>query len=763
MRGAVLAAAWLVAGGCGSSAAPDDTPAAPSITRFAAAPQTLPAGGGEVTLSWEVARADRLSIAPGVGVVTGASRTVTVGATTTYTLRAENACCAATADVTVTVGGGGDVQVELSPRSVTLAPRGTQQFSATVTGTAVDGVTWSATGGQITAAGAYTAPDTGGGYIVRATSVADPTRSAAATVMVTGGVAVVEPFYREPYAQIMTPMPGAVYFAPATVRVFAHAPYAGRGTVNNYAPEVDFYLGTTKIGTVTRGPDDPIDEFIVTVTGVAAGSYELYARAVTPEGTFESVHVPITVIDAPPRGGPVLELAADRVLGGGEDLEIIGTPSARALITSANGARIRSAPGWSGRLTIRNADVIGLGAMDVSAVDVTVRGQASLEISGAVFDRCGPLRLGADEQATIVFGGNTIRPNALVPVNAEADYAGSHPSITFTGSSTAAKTFQGNNVGLSFVRFLSRRWTIGGDSDAEGNVLIGVRATLELDDSADNVIRGNFVYHRYPYGWSQGQNLQFLGSTQPIVVEHNVFRGSSWMIQGMDGEFRYNLLVDNINEAFFRYTAANTRIHHNVLVNVGYQRPYYPSNGFLFLGDGTQIYNNTIDAGGRQLGWVDNPVIRPPASGGSVRNNVITGLAYDGASVAITGGLAYGDYNCFHNPDAARLVRYEDGGKGAHDCGGGAGAADPRFAQARVVPFPFSDGDIWARRVTVSQILAFYRALYTPLAGSPVIDHGDPADDTGGARNTDIGAIGAGNAHPDDRFGSLGVAARAPR
>jgi len=36
-----------------------------------------------------------------------------------------------------------------------------------------------------------------------------------------------------------------------------------------------------------------------------------------------------------------------------------------------------------------------------------------------------------------------------------------------------------------------------------------------------------------------------------------------------------------------------------------------------------------------------------------------------------------------------------------------------------------------------------------------LVDAGDPGDDTGGARNTDIGAIGA-NPHPNDQFGRFG-------
>jgi len=660
------------------------------------------------------------------------------------------------------VDGGRDagsatfVQVDVTPRTVGLAAKATKQFTATVTGATNTAVVWSASGGSITAGGSYTAPATDGGYIVTATSVADPSSSASAAVTVTGGGAVIEPFYREPYAQVMTPMPGATYFAPATIRVWAHAPYVGSGNANNYAPEVDFFLGTTPIGTVTRGLDDPIDYYEAMKTGVPAGSYEVYVRTVTPEGSRESIHVPITVIEVPAHSGPVLDLTTDRVLSGSENFEILGTPSARALVTSANGSRIRSAPGWTGHLTIRNADLIGVGSMDVASVEVNVRGSSALEISGSVFDRCGPLALTADGQAPVIFTGNTLQPNTLTPVNDEADYAGSHPSITIDGSSSAAKRFQGNNIGVSFVRLATNHWMIGGDTDAESNILLGVRATLELNNSADNTIRGNFIFHRYPYGWSQGHNLDFEGSTSPIVVEHNVFRSSSWMIQSMDGDFRYNLLVDNINEAFFRYTEVGAKIHHNILINVGFQRPYYPSNGFNLLADNTAIYNNTIDAGGAQLGWVENPVIRPPGSGGNVRNNVFTGLAYDTENDVITAGLAYGDYNCFFNPDTNKLTRYADSGFGAHDCGGAAGTANPSFAQARSVPFPFGDGDIWSRRVTVSQILAFYRGMYTPASGSPLIDHGDPGDDTDGARNTDIGAVGAGNPHPDDRFGTFG-------
>jgi hypothetical protein len=357
----------------------------------------------------------------------------------------------------------------------------------------------------------------------------------------------------------------------------------------------------------------------------------------------------------------------------------------------------------------------------------------------------------------VTISGNTFQPNILTPVNDQADYAGSHPSLTIAGSSSATKLFQGNNVGVSFVRFdRSSHWLIGGDHDADGNVFIGVRAGVEMDNANDVTMRGNFAYHRYPFGWSQGHNLDFEGTNDTTLVEHNVFRGSSWMIQSLGGEFRYNLLVDNINEAFIRFNQAGTPIHHNLFVNVGYQRTYSPSGG-VTLSDGS-FYNNTVDVGGAKLGWFNGSFVAPMGQFTltSARNNVFTGFAYQSPTPLFdTGAATTADYNAFYNPDTTMLTRYADSGLGAHDLGGGADT-NPMFAQARVVPFAIGDGDIWLRNVTVSQILALYRGIYTPAAGSPLIDAGDPSDDTGGARNTDIGAVGAGNAHPDDQFGRFG-------
>ena len=97
------------------------------------------------------------------------------------------------ATATVTVNAPQVVAVTLSPTDATLVVNGTQQFTATVTGTTNTAVTWSVTetgGGAVDASGLYTASDTSGTYHVVATSVADPSKSATATVTVTAAIIV---------------------------------------------------------------------------------------------------------------------------------------------------------------------------------------------------------------------------------------------------------------------------------------------------------------------------------------------------------------------------------------------------------------------------------------------------------------------------------------------------------------------------------------------------------------------------------------------
>lgn len=86
------------------------------------------------------------------------------------------------------------VAITVSPTTATLSVGKTATFTATVTNTTNTAVTWSvveAAGGSVTSGGVYTAPAAPGAYHVRATSVADGTKTATATVTVQAGDVVV--------------------------------------------------------------------------------------------------------------------------------------------------------------------------------------------------------------------------------------------------------------------------------------------------------------------------------------------------------------------------------------------------------------------------------------------------------------------------------------------------------------------------------------------------------------------------------------------
>ena len=82
-------------------------------------------------------------------------------------------------------GSGTTVSISLTPATSSVVAGGTVQFTAAVSGSSNTAVTWSVTGGSISPSGLFTAPSTAGTYTVKATSAADSTKSATASVTVT--------------------------------------------------------------------------------------------------------------------------------------------------------------------------------------------------------------------------------------------------------------------------------------------------------------------------------------------------------------------------------------------------------------------------------------------------------------------------------------------------------------------------------------------------------------------------------------------------
>jgi hypothetical protein len=90
------------------------------------------------------------------------------------------------ASATVNVSVAQPISVSISPTKIAMPQKWQQQFSAAVSGSANTGVTWAiAKGtGTITQSGLYTAPQAVETDVVTATSQADNTKSASATITV---------------------------------------------------------------------------------------------------------------------------------------------------------------------------------------------------------------------------------------------------------------------------------------------------------------------------------------------------------------------------------------------------------------------------------------------------------------------------------------------------------------------------------------------------------------------------------------------------
>jgi len=168
-----------------------------------------------------------------VGTITGsgASATYTAPATagphTVTATSVANTSAFASAGVTVTAA---PITVSVNPTSASLLTNGTQQFTATVQNTSNTGVTWtvdgsssgSPTSGTITASGLYTAGTSTGNHSVVATSLADPTKSAAAVVTITASASgPCTPTSAPPSVTFCGPVAGSTVTSPVNVQAAA--------------------------------------------------------------------------------------------------------------------------------------------------------------------------------------------------------------------------------------------------------------------------------------------------------------------------------------------------------------------------------------------------------------------------------------------------------------------------------------------------------------------------------------------------------------
>jgi hypothetical protein len=529
-----------------------------------------------------------------------------------------------------------------------------------------------------------------------------------------------------------------------------HPPYVCPGT------EMRFYVDDVLVGTVPPSTTEE-DHFELRLPkGLPQGDHKLTVSYVQwdpkTNGAGPVVDGPAPVhisVDALPSHSGTVTLTTDLVLSGATDLDwedqtVVG-----------NGHRVTASPGYTGRIVIKNSLVSGLADYDGWGIEVATTGEVSIEDS--VFEATAPLKVTANGAGAVTVKNNEFRStNFVTYVSPDPSRS---PVLQLSGNTSGKKTVQSNRFGGGIVRFEGTDgWQVGGLAAGEGNILIGPRAVLAFSSSSNNIIQGNYDLHDYHGGWSQGFNLYLENASDNELAEHNVIRSSSWPVQSFGGEFRYNLVVDSGHD-WWRSSRDNTKIHNNLFVHT--LGPDGAFNGGIMVysqESGLDIYNNTFDGGGAIGKFNASAIVIGTGSlFASVRNNVFTGFSDVGAGFADAivsgpaGGLTSADYNDWYNPLATMTSAYSaglvTGNPGAHDV-----TSDPRFAGTPEMPYQISDGCVWSRTYTTSQVLTDYREMYSPATGSPLVDAGDSGDGAG----TDIGAIGAGVRDPKDLFG-LGI------
>lgn len=538
------------------------------------------------------------------------------------------------------------------------------------------------------------------------------------------------------------------------------------------AHSVEWYVDDTLIGT-QPGNAAEYSVFKTFVSGVSLtpGTHQVWARAfyLNPEMVLDSDPFTITAEDPPTYAQEdIVDMVGDVVLQD-QSYVLEGTPTARKRL-NGHGHTITGA----GSLTLRYVDVYDLGSGTTTTPSstgfdtVSLTGSPSIDITGSVtiegcnFGFTAPVKVRLAGSATAYVHGNTWPSNTKNPAGQLPFEPDSYHVVDFSGSSTGTKVFSGNRVAAGAVGFSNtNNWMIGGMSDADSNLLVGVRTSFEFDECTNCTVQGNLAHHVYYGGWSQGGLLEARDST--LIVKHNILIGSSWPIRGGgDSEFAYNYIGNGGHQSFS--PGSRAYIHNNVFAGCGFASNGGECNQGLIAGidesTGIRIENNTIDAiAGSRLPDMLVAAIWMQKASATVRSNAFVNVPNNGTGASVVSvaqvdenvtGSADADYNAFSAP--GQRTNYSDGRTPAHDVVG-----HPNFnfvgpLPTEPVPADLSGTDVWNRQRTVSRLLCDYRIRYTPRSGSPLIDSGDPA----GGEGNDIGAIGAGVSNALDKFAAFG-------
>ncbi len=376
------------------------TPATASVTTGGTLQLTASVQGSAAnkSVTWKTSSGTISS----AGLFTAAA---TAGTATITATSVADTTKSATATITVSAPAPPVVNsVSISPAAPSILTGATQQFTATVLGTVTNkSVTWSATGGTITANGLLTAPATAGNVTVTATSVADTTKSATTTVTVAAPVA---------NGVSISPSAGTIVTG-ATLQLSATV----QGTVTNKSVTWSATSGSVNANGLFTAPS-------------TAGTATVKATSVADP--TKSATATITV-NAPTVTSITLSPATASVLAGATqqfNATVQGTVTNKSIAWSATSGTITSAGLFTAAATPGSATITVTSLADptkTAAATVTVTAPSVTSI--AISPTTASIQTGATQQFSATVQGTV--------TNKAVTYSTSAGTITSAGLLTA--------------------------------------------------------------------------------------------------------------------------------------------------------------------------------------------------------------------------------------------------------------------------------------------------------------------------------------
>ncbi len=388
--------------------------------------------------------------------------------------------------------------VAVTPAAASLAANGKVQFATTIQGTATNqAVTWTASTGNITANGLYTAPAAAGTGIVTATSVADPTKSAAAPVTITATP--------NPNPPPSNPSVSSVTISPASTTTATGGVLDFSASVTGSAADKlvtwKAVLGTITSAGIYTAPSKAGTD-LVTSTSIADPSKSASATVTvtapprTPSPTVSSVIVSPTSASA--SAGTTLRFSAS-VQGTASDKSVTW----RALVGTVTSAGVYTAPAKSGVDVVTatsNADANKFASASVTITNAPTPPPPPTVSSIAV----SPTSTSASASSTLHFSASVQGTVADKSVTWRAVLGTITSSGTYTAPSRAGSD------------------TVTATSNADGSKSASATITITAAPTPPPATVSSVTVSPASAATSAGGTLQFTASVQGTVTDKSV-------------------------------------------------------------------------------------------------------------------------------------------------------------------------------------------------------------------------------------------------